>query len=166
MVTLNCANYKINIYQAKFKTYFGENEVPINTDLWCQILLTSDSQKHPTHDSESNLNNCERQSAQQPPLSGVTRHDIKEFTLSLVKKFVENQSVKVNKLIELNLQMCVMDKNEHYRVVQLLYSWEILFFNIEFNIFYTKEYLRAVLGGSDVIKSDEKNLVGYLCYFS
>ena len=151
MVTLNCASFKINIFQIKFKTSFERNEFSINNDLWCQIVPNKRA-KNVENSSLTQTDNTETSSINQDEL-------LNEFNLAVLRQFMEANSLKINKLIEMNLQMCVGEKNDHYRVVHLLYSWQILFLNIELNIFYTNEYKKAILSDSQTIKNDEKNLV-------
>lgn len=163
MVTLNCVNCTINIFKAKFKTSFKRNEYAANNDLWFQIILKNgppqnvdygDDDECPEHEYHKQLNENEKS---KDKADDSKAESTSEFTLSIVKKFVQDNATKISKLIDINLQLCANANSDQLKVLRIFYTWEMLFINVEFNLFYSNQYLSTVLKSAEVLScSDER----------
>lgn len=121
MVTLNCGNFCIIIYKNRLKTNFDKNQCGVSdtNGIWFEI----DTSK------------CK---------DLVKDNLLDEFFLSLVKKFIKLNEQKIEDLIALNVEFCIGIKfktDQELNYHKFVYSYDILFLNIELNLFYSEKYI-------------------------
>lgn len=184
MVSLNFDNYKINIFQTKFKTSFERNEYTAgaSTNLWFKVIPSSSQQR--SSSKHQGPKSSTQQDGLQNDVKTTTIHMnhmlendetddndvnvdlLNEYLLSILQKFIQNNTVKIEKLIDMNLELCVQATSGN-SVLRILYTWETLFLNIELNLFFSSQYFDDVLKAKQVAKSnDEKISVKNLYYIS
>lgn len=181
MISLNFDNYKINIFQTKFKTSFERNEymAGASTNLWFKVISSSSQQRSSKHQGPKSStqqdgveNDVKTIHMNHMLENGETEDDdvnddlLNEYLLSVLQKFIQNNTVKIEKLIDMNLELCVQATSGN-SVLRILYTWETLFLNIELNLFFSSQYFDDVLKAKKVAKSnDEKISVKNLHYIS
>lgn len=172
MVSLNFDNYKINIFQTKFKTSLERNEYTTGTNLWFKVIPSSSQQRSNKHQRPKsttqqdgvendvktttiNMNHMLENGDMDD--DDVNDDLLNEYLLSVLQKFIQNNTVKIEKLIDMNLELCVQTTSGN-SVLRILYTWETLFLNIELNLFFASQYFDDVLKAKQVAKSNDEKI--------
>lgn len=100
MVSMYCANYRINVFQKKLKVLFDKNEHELTGELWCQIVSTKPPSPSSTHQQQNEFSDEDKQEQPASP-------QLNEFVLSTVKKFIQQNSAKIGKIVDMNVQLCM-----------------------------------------------------------
>lgn len=144
MVSLNYGKHNINVFKKKFKTTYDKHQYEMTNNLWIEIQTNVIQCKH-----QCELLRLELLDYDEP---------FDEFKLATIRAFVQENASKIETLIDLNVKYCIVSdsmrvnreklgstcENELY-LNKILFNWEIIFLNIDFNLFYVRVYVKALL---------------------